>query len=68
MGGLNGMVSYQTTFNMTSAGSATGLVFMIYNVGQLSAALTVPIATDLFGRRIAMFMGALIIILGTCVQ
>lgn len=41
---------------------------MIYNVGSLSAAPTVPFVTDLFGRRVGMFVGAAIIIIGTCVQ
>ncbi|KAM5343645.1 hypothetical protein ACJ41O_012182 [Fusarium nematophilum] len=68
MGGLNGMSSYQRTFDMTTAGSSTGIVFMIYNVGSLAAAPTVPFTTDLFGRRAGMFAGAVIIIIGTCVQ
>ncbi|KAG9498102.1 hypothetical protein J7337_010995 [Fusarium musae] len=68
MGGLNGMKSYQRTFDMKSDGSATGIVFMIYNVGSIAAAPTVPFTTDRFGRRAGMFTGALIIIIGTCVQ
>ncbi|KAH6884275.1 general substrate transporter [Thelonectria olida] len=68
MGGLNGMSSYQKTFDMKTAGSETGIVFMIYNVGSLAAAPTVPFVTDLFGRRVGMFVGAAIIIIGTCVQ
>ncbi|KAF5664813.1 lactose permease [Fusarium heterosporum] len=68
MGGLNGMTSYQNTFNMTTAGSATGIVFMIYNVGSIAAAPTVPYATDRFGRKVGMITGSVIIIIGTCVQ
>jgi len=41
---------------------------MIYNVGSLAAAPMVPFATDKFGRRIGMFIGAIVIIIGTCVQ
>jgi len=41
---------------------------MIYNVGSLAAAPTVPFATDRYGRRVGMFVGAIIIIIGTCVQ
>jgi MFS family permease len=41
---------------------------MIYNVGSIAAAPTVPFTTDRFGRRAGMFTGALIIIIGTCVQ
>ncbi|KAL6399271.1 lactose permease [Ilyonectria robusta] len=68
MGGLNGMTSYQRTFDMTTAGSSTGIVFMIYNVGSIAAAPTVPFATDVLGRRIGMFVGSVIIVIGTCVQ
>lgn len=41
---------------------------MIYNVGSVAAAPTVPYATDRFGRRMGMIVGAVIIIIGTCVQ
>ncbi|KAL2074227.1 hypothetical protein VTL71DRAFT_8005 [Oculimacula yallundae] len=68
MGGLNGMTSYQQTFNMKTSGSSTGIVFMIYNCGSLAAAPLVPYATDRLGRRIGMFIGAVVIIAGTCVQ
>ncbi|KAH7131571.1 general substrate transporter [Dactylonectria estremocensis] len=68
MGGLNGMSSYQRTFNMKTSGSSTGIVFMIYNVGSIAAAPTVPFATDLLGRRAGMFIGSIFIIIGTCVQ
>ncbi|KPM43927.1 hypothetical protein AK830_g2635 [Neonectria ditissima] len=68
MGGLNGMSSYQRTFDMKTAGSGTGIVFMIYNVGSIAAAPIVPFVTDRLGRRAGMFVGAVIIIIGTCVQ
>lgn len=41
---------------------------MIYNVGSIAAAPTAPFATDIFGRRMGMFVGALIVIVGTCIQ
>ncbi|KAF4442931.1 hypothetical protein F53441_11575 [Fusarium austroafricanum] len=68
MGALNGMTSYQRTFDMKSEGSATGIVFMIYNVGSIAAAPTAPYATDTFGRRAGMFVGAVIIIIGSVIQ
>ncbi|KAG4437504.1 hypothetical protein IFR05_007014 [Cadophora sp. M221] len=68
MGGLNGMTSYQNTFDMKTSGSSTGIVFMIYNVGSLAAAPLVPFATDRLGRRVGMFIGSVVIIIGTCVQ
>ncbi|KAJ0168193.1 Lactose permease [Colletotrichum tanaceti] len=68
MGSLNGMESYQRTFNMKTSGSSTGIVFMMYNVGSVCAiAFTGPV-NDLLGRRWGMFTGAVLIIVGTCVQ
>ncbi|OLN96840.1 Lactose permease 9 [Colletotrichum chlorophyti] len=68
MGSLNGMKSYQRTFDMKTSGSSTGIVFMMYNVGQVSAIFFTGPTNDLLGRRWGMFTGALIIIVGTCVQ
>ncbi|KAK2054662.1 hexose transporter [Colletotrichum caudatum] len=65
MGALNGMKSYQRTFNMKTSGSETGIVFMMYNVGSVCAiAFTGPV-NDIFGRRWGMFTGAVLIIVAT---
>nr|CBV37356.1 hexose transporter [Colletotrichum graminicola] len=65
MGALNGIGSYQRTFNMKTSGSETGIVFMMYNVGSVCAiAFTGPV-NDLLGRRWGMFIGALLIIVAT---
>ncbi|CAP60204.1 uncharacterized protein PODANS_1_5170 [Podospora anserina S mat+] len=68
MGGLNGMKSYQQYFNMKTAGSSTGLVFAMYNIGSVAAVFFTGPVNDWFGRRWGMFTGAIIIIIGTCVQ
>ncbi|KXX80408.1 Lactose permease [Madurella mycetomatis] len=68
MGGLNGMTSYQRYFNMSTAGSSTGLVFAMYNIGSVAAVFFTGPVNDYFGRRWGMFVGALIVIIGTCVQ
>ncbi|KAK3393315.1 hypothetical protein B0H63DRAFT_491346 [Podospora didyma] len=68
MGGLNGMKSYQHYFNMETAGSGTGLVFAMYNIGSVAAIFFTGPVNDYFGRRWGMFTGALIVIIGTCVQ
>ncbi|KXH59637.1 hypothetical protein CSAL01_04188 [Colletotrichum salicis] len=68
MGSLNGMKSYQQTFDMKTSGSATGIVFMMYNVGSVCAILFTGPVNDLLGRRWGMFTGALLIIVGTCIQ
>ncbi|KAK1711758.1 uncharacterized protein CLUP02_09778 [Colletotrichum lupini] len=68
MGSLNGMTSYQRTFDMKTSGSSTGIVFMMYNVGSVCAILFTGPVNDLLGRRWGMFTGALLIIIGTCIQ
>ncbi|KAL2818586.1 general substrate transporter [Aspergillus granulosus] len=68
MGGINAMTTYQEFFNMESAGSSTGLVFAIYNIGSIPAVFFTGPANDYLGRRMGMFIGALIIVVGTCVQ
>ncbi|TPX18494.1 uncharacterized protein E0L32_011607 [Thyridium curvatum] len=71
MGGLNGMKSYRNFFGMKVADSSTGLVFAMYNIGSVAAVFFTGPVNDYFGRRkqqIGMFIGALIIIIGTCVQ
>ncbi|KAL2849945.1 general substrate transporter [Aspergillus pseudoustus] len=68
MGSINAMTSYQEFFNMESAGSSTGLVFAMYNIGSIPAVLFSGPINDYYGRRWGMFVGAVIIIIGTCVQ
>ncbi|KAL1878131.1 hypothetical protein VTK73DRAFT_8011 [Phialemonium thermophilum] len=68
MGGLNGMTSYQRYFHMSVAGSSTGLVFAMYNIGSVCAVFFTGPTNDYLGRRWGMFIGALLVIIGTCVQ
>ncbi|KAH7195216.1 major facilitator superfamily domain-containing protein [Fusarium oxysporum] len=68
MGGLNGMESYQNYFGMVVADSSTGIVFAMYNIGSVAAVFFTGPVNDYFGRRWGMFVGALLIIVGTCVQ
>ncbi|KAK6593693.1 MFS monosaccharide transporter [Botrytis cinerea] len=53
MGGLNAMKTYQAYFHMSAAGSSTGLVFAMYNIGSIPA---------------VFFTGPFLVIIGTCVQ
>lgn len=55
-------------FHMETAGSTTGIVFMIYAVGNLCGSLVVGPITDSWGRRWGMFMGSAIVIAGAAVQ
>ncbi|KIW33267.1 uncharacterized protein PV07_00134 [Cladophialophora immunda] len=68
MGGLNAMSTYQKYFHMKTAGSSTGLVFAMYNIGSIPAVFFSGPVNDHFGRRAGMFTGAVIIIIGTCIQ
>lgn len=68
MGGLNGMSAYQNYFNMTGAGSATGIVFAMYNIGSVAAVFLTGPTNDYLGRRWGMFVGSALVIVGTCVQ
>lgn len=37
MGAINAMPSYQSTFGLNGEGSSAGIVFIIYNLGQIAA-------------------------------
>lgn len=37
MGAINAMPSYQSTFDLNGEGSSAGIVFIIYNLGQIAA-------------------------------
>jgi hypothetical protein len=37
MGAINAMQSFQDTFDLTGVGSSTGIIFIIYNLGQIAA-------------------------------
>ncbi|KAI5269043.1 general substrate transporter [Aureobasidium subglaciale] len=83
MGGLNAMDTYHAYFNIyhervveaphadiirESAGSSTGITFAIYNIGSIPAVFFCGPVNDYFGRRVGMFTGAAIVIIGTCIQ
>lgn len=37
MGSINAMKPYQETFGLNGAGSTTGIIFIIYNLGQIAS-------------------------------
>ncbi|KAK1995246.1 general substrate transporter, partial [Colletotrichum falcatum] len=68
MGSQNAMPQYQKTFGLNGAGSTTGIVFMIYQVGQVvSFPFCSPLA-DGYGRRVCIFVGCFIVLVGTAIQ
>ncbi|WPH01330.1 Hypothetical protein R9X50_00416900 [Acrodontium crateriforme] len=68
MGGINAMKSYQDFFHLAEASSSTGLIFAMYNIGSIPAVFCTGPVNDILGRRMGMFVGALTVIIGTCVQ
>ncbi|TGZ78769.1 general substrate transporter [Ascodesmis nigricans] len=68
MSSINAMEQYQDRFGMEPTGGRTGFVFAIYTIGNIVGSFLAGPATDRWGRRWGMFIGALTIIVGTCIQ
>lgn len=68
MGAINAMKPYQQSFGLSGAGSSTGIVFIVYNIGQLVTLPIAPWLSDGYGRRVAIFVGCAVILIGTAVQ
>ncbi len=68
MGSINAMTPYQESFGLSGAGSSTGLIFIIYNLGQIAAFPFCGFVADGYGRRVCIFVGCLIVLIGTAVQ
>lgn len=67
MSGINAMPQYYSYFGMDGAGSATGIVFAIYNIGTVCAVPFAGPVCDMFGRRVGMLVGCICVVLGTCI-
>jgi sugar porter (SP) family MFS transporter len=68
---LNGLLSnsaFKTYFNGTNDGLWAGIVSSIYQIGGVVALPFVGPALDTWGRRVGMFFGASLIVLGTIIQ
>jgi MFS family permease len=68
MGAINAMKPYQDTFNLTGAGSSTGIIFIIYNCGQIAAFPFCGFFADGYGRRVCIFVGCVLVLVGTAIQ
>ncbi|KAF8827111.1 hypothetical protein HHX47_DHR5000607 [Lentinula edodes] len=71
MGAVNGMNQYLNYFGISGAdagggvGTATALIFGIYQIGSIVGVLLAgPLTDGKFGRRGGMFIGAMIILIG----
>ncbi|KAI1258324.1 hypothetical protein MGN70_001373 [Eutypa lata] len=68
MGSINAMKPYQETFGLNGAGSTTGIIFIIYNCGQIASFPFCGMIADGWGRRMCIFIGCLIVLVGTAIQ
>lgn len=68
MGAINAMKPYQKSFGLKGAGSSTGIVFIIYSLGQIAAFPFISILADGYGRRWCIFIGCFLVLVGTAVQ
>ena len=68
MGAINAMKPYQDTFNLSGAGSSTGIIFIIYNCGQIAAFPFCGFFADGYGRRVCIFVGCVLVLVGTAIQ
>lgn len=68
MSGVNAIPAYQKYYGMNGAGSSTGILFAIYNIGAVvSVPFLAPLA-DGWSRRWGIFVGCVFVIVGTCIQ
>lgn len=66
MGAITAMPTYKAYFaEYAKYNSGTGLVFSIYTVGQICGGLTSGYISDTFGRRMGMFVGCILIVIGS---
>jgi MFS family permease len=70
MSGINTYKQYRDYFGFpTDKGTpGTGIVYAIYTIGNLVGSFVAGPASDFKGRRIGMFTGSLIIVIGACIQ
>ena len=68
MGAINAMEPYQKSFGLSGAGSSTGVIFIIYNMGQIAAFPFCGLLADGYGRKVCIFVGCLIVLIGTAIQ
>lgn len=53
---------------MTGKGASTGIVFIIYQIGQIAAFPFCGLLADGWGRRWCIFVGCGVVLIGTAVQ
>lgn len=64
MSSIIAMKPFQDTFGSGLVGQRTSLLNALYSIGSIAAFPFAPYVSDKFGRRVGMFIGAIIIIVG----
>ncbi|KAK2800448.1 hypothetical protein FQN50_008122 [Emmonsiellopsis sp. PD_5] len=70
MGSINSYPQYRKYFgfDLTKGTPTTGIVYAIYTIGNLLGSFAAGPASDFKGRRVGMFIGSMIILVGAAVQ
>lgn len=68
MSSINAMPWFHRHFGTSMEGSGTSLLFSIYSIGNLVGAVFAAPISDVFGRRMGMFVGSLIITIGAILE
>lgn len=68
MGAINAMEEYHESFGLAGQASTKGMIFIIYNLGQIASFPFCGLFADGLGRRWCIFIGCLIVVVGTAVQ
>lgn len=67
MNGLQSLPQWQSAFNYPTGGKL-GLLNAIQNIGALAGYPFAPYVSDIFGRRNAVLLGAVIMVIATAIQ
>ncbi|ETN45230.1 uncharacterized protein HMPREF1541_10107 [Cyphellophora europaea CBS 101466] len=61
------MTEYHETFGLSGAGSPTGIICIIYSLGQIAAFPVCGLLADGLGRRWCIMIGCFIVVVGTAI-
>lgn len=67
MGSIIAMKPFQDTFDTTLSGEKVAIITSLYSVGSIVAAPAAAVISDRWGRRVAMFIGGVVIIVGSVI-